>query len=102
MGEENFQPYQEGDFIKDEAGRPVKYRGPIFHVTYPAHLDSMQEMLGWMDAGFKLQTGFSYDSDKEFTIAVMGDIPQWMQDRLKERQIRVELSKPRGEVVDLK
>lgn len=35
--------YQEGDFVKDDWGNVVGFRGPIYNIEYPNSCDPMQD-----------------------------------------------------------
>ena len=92
-------PYQPGDFRKDK--EKEFYRGPIYDVIYPGRFDGRQEMMDWLSLGFSVETSFTYDAGKDFTIVVLGDIPDEVQDRLQAHGVRTNLRKPRGEEVSL-
>jgi hypothetical protein len=92
------QPYQPGDFVEGGFGEKTKYKGPIYNVTYPAKFDDMQEAADWQGLGFRVREWFGNDK-QGFTIVVLGDIPEWFQDRLKENQIRIEMTKTRGQSI---
>ncbi len=99
-------PNQPEDFIREVdplTGQRVitKYQGPIYQVHYPAGLNRFAEMFAWERFGYQLPSEISGDRSKGFTLTVMGDIPEWLQDRLRESQVRIELQKPRGPVVSL-
>ena len=98
---EEFKPNQEGDFIKDSAGKNIQYKGPIWDVTYPAKADSTRELWSWIELGYETLLGYSYDLSEEFTIRVMGDIPEFARENMKKVGIECTLTKERGPVIDL-
>lgn len=92
---EEIRPYQEGDFVK-RSDREIDYHGPVYNVTYPAECEGVTEMMGWEGSGYRVKLGFGFP-DGTFTLNVLGDIPEWVQDRFKEHKVTLELSKKRGE-----
>lgn len=99
---EKFTPYQEGDFIKETIygqEKIVAYKGSIYSVTYPLHVDVMQEILGWKELGYTVGDVIQHGPNIPFRIPVFGDIPDWFKDRLKEVGVKCELTKERGEQV---
>ena len=93
-------PFQEGDKTLDEQGRLIIYSGPIYHVTYPSTCDHTREIKAWEKLGYIAQQAYSY-SKQEFTLKVLGEIPEWAQDRMKERQMRCQLTKQRGHTIKI-
>ena len=97
--ERDYQPNQEGDFFK-EGGKEM-YKGPIYHVFYPAKLgaEDIREIMTWGDLGYRIGVAFSYDTSVGFTIPVLGDIPKQFQERFAKAGIKVKLHKERGEAI---
>ena len=100
MDAPNYQPYREGDFLGNLKRKTDTYRGPIFSVTYPSSADPMNEEHAWHKLGYMTRGSFSH-SPGSFTIMVMGDIPEEIQTRFRKRGIGVEMTKPRGPVIDI-
>jgi hypothetical protein len=98
-------PYQEGDFIREPTGiaggfREVAFIGPIYRLHYPPQCDEIQEMMDWMGIGYRMPSASTYDSSKGFDLMLMGDIPEWFQDRLRGAGVKIDLQKPRGPRAD--
>jgi hypothetical protein len=93
--------FQEDDFIFDDKGREVGYRGPLFRVRYPRGVDPVQEMHDWHCNGYRVQIGFGYGEGDQDTLIVMGDIPAQARERFRQVGVEVSLEKPRGVVSDI-
>lgn len=96
-----FIPFQPGDFVEIDDGKAEGYKGPLFNVTYPASVDPIMEEVAWNELGYRVKNSFSYNSNESFTLVVMGDIPEWAQEKFKYVGVSVSLSKPRGDLIKL-
>lgn len=94
--------YRDGDF-RVEAGHEV-FVGPIYDVIYPVDYGSCatKELLEWARLGYRPREGDETARTEDgFRVRLLGEIPEWVQDRLKETNIRFELVKKRGPAVDV-
>ncbi|MEK6825594.1 MAG: hypothetical protein AABY00_02290 [Nanoarchaeota archaeon] len=94
--------YQPGDFTQEQQTGQQLYLGPIYDVTYPqaAQLLADIEVRGWSVLGYRVQDPVlqaDVQARTEFTIRVLGDLPDWFQENLrKEIGATCKLIKPRG------
>ena len=94
----DISPYIDGDFVTDVTGHGTGFRGPIFHALYPPGLDPELEAFGWAGLGYRMPEGWSYDMGSGFTLRVLGEVPEWLQEKLEPHGVRFELQKQRDPV----
>jgi len=90
-----FEPYQDGDFTPSNDSNKKKYSGPVWDVTYPPRADPNQELMDWYGLGYQVLLYHGNDVDGS-TLRVLGDIPEWAQERFKKIGIECVLTKERG------
>ena len=96
------QPYKPDDFITGGDGHNIAYAGPIYMVKYPdkfglnsSSSKQIVECAQWGDLGYAKVSG-EMKPGREYSIKVWGEIPQWLQDKMKEVGVAINLVKKRG------
>jgi hypothetical protein len=111
MPDPNCPIYQPEDFVSRQdpisgLEKEVGYVGPVYAITYPVmpdclkgrRLDPLQEMMDWQSWGYRTApTWRSHDEPNEFTINVLGNIPEWFLKTLRTNGVQVIQTRDRGD-----